>query len=63
MLCYVMFIFFSKTIKQYINEKLKKEHLNNTYNPTNKHMIIYSNIRISYYSEIVLTKVVVYVSF
>ena len=61
MLCHV---YFSKTIKQNINQKLTKEHLDNTYNPTNKHMTIYNNGRIRwwYYSEIVLKKVVVYVS-
>ena len=44
---YIHFMFiFSKTIKHYINQKLTKEHLNNTYNSTNKHTIICSNIRI-----------------
>ena len=43
MLCHV---YFSKKIKQNINQKLTKEHLDNTYNATNKHMTIYNNGRI-----------------
>ena len=41
-----IFLFFSETLKQDINQNLTKKHLNNTYNTTTEHMIIYSNIRI-----------------
>ena len=50
----IFFLFFSKTIKQYIKDCKK------AYNSANGQIIIYSNVRVKCYSKIVLTKIVVY---